>query len=252
MFLALQIERPGDLGAALAALAPQLRLQGAEASAVGAGWLEEGGPLLAKRPGQHGPVDLAHDSRGARSQSFLLFAAPPGGSAAFGEERTPPIRWRRWLLGGEGSEPSPHAARQRALDRLPEFLRRQIPGDGMLPLACLLFLDALRSAGRLDGAADSGAAASTLSAAARDLWSVEGSADFTLAAAGDFGLAVARGTRPAFWRRLAAPAPPGAALRGVAVCDAPLDPSAWTEIPERACLEVDRALEPRVHAPPAA
>ena len=61
---------------------------GGESPRSGRRLLRRRGFLIAKRPGHHGPVDPVADSRGARSEVFLL-SAPSEPGEAFAEERTP-------------------------------------------------------------------------------------------------------------------------------------------------------------------
>jgi hypothetical protein len=264
VILALKIDDRELLGCTLAALAPSVALSGASASAVGAGFFDGGDLLIAKRPGHHGPVDLVADSRGARSEVFLL-SAPSDPGEAFAEERTPPIRYRQWLFADDGialRERRASPARAQALEGVPEFLRRQLPGSGPLDLAFLLFLDQLRQGGLLSSASpEMDEVRPAFARAVRLLHAVEGDRSPGLVAAGERWLLAARGTQPLYHRRLAgldgcarcslplgnsgkdARAEAHRQLKAVVVTSSPTDPAAWTELAPGDILGVSRALE---------
>lgn len=267
MILALKLDDPELLGCALAAVAPSVTLSGAEASAVGAGYFEGGHLLIAKRPGHHGPVDPVADSRGARSEAFLL-SAPSDPSEAFAEERTAPIRYRQWLFADDGLDLRERRAsrdRAAALRDLPEFLRRQLPGGGPLDLAFLLFLDQLQQGGVLSNPSpEVEEVRPAFSRAIEKLAALEGDTCPSLLAASVRCLLVARGTRPLYHRRLdglascarcgLAPDSPTKAARavahrqleGVIVTDSPLNTNDWTEFGPRGLLAVGRDMEARL------
>ncbi|MHB8417986.1 MAG: hypothetical protein ACYDCL_07910 [Myxococcales bacterium] len=245
MFLALDLDDGNALRHALAALAPATALQGSRPSAVGLGTFNGSDVLIAKRPGSHGPVDLATASRGAPSEKLLLCAED--GLEGFLEERTPPIRYRGWLFGGGSAAPAAaHSPRERALDRLPEYLRRQIPGRGSLDLAFLSFLVELQAAGLLGNPApEAHEALPAFAAAARRSRDAEGDAMPPLVALSRRCLLAARGAAP-LWQQRFEGVPGAEKLRLLAITDAPVDPGEWTEIPKGALLSVDRGLEPQL------
>jgi hypothetical protein len=242
LFLALELDDGSVLTKVLAALSPLSALQGSRPPALGLGSFDGSDILIAKRPGSLGPVDLVADSRGSKSDKLLLCTGE--GDAPFAEERTPPIRYRGWLFAGGSSAPAaPRSPRERALERLPEFLRRQLTGTGTLDLAFLLFLDQLRWAGLLGNAAPEAAEATpALAAAARTLRDVEGDAMPPLVAASRRCLLIARGAGP-LWQRTIEGTPGAERARGIAITDAPTDAASWTELPKGALLAIDRDLK---------
>ncbi len=264
MILALKIDDRDLLSCALAALAPDVGLSGAQVAAVGAGFFDGGDLLIAKRPGHHGPVNLVADSRGARSEIFLL-SAPSELGEAFAEERTPPIRYRQWLFADAGvtlRERRGTPAHAKALAELPEFLRRQLPGQGPLDLAFLLFLDQLRQGGQLSSAApEAEEVRPAFTRAVEQVEQLEGAHSPSLVAASVRCLLVARGAQPLYHRRLEGlqscarcGVQPGAPehdararahrkLKGIVVTTSPTEPAAWEELAPRTILALGRTLE---------
>ena len=247
MFLALELDDGNALPSALAALAPACALQGSRPAAVGVGTLDGNDILIAKRPGSLGPVSLVADARGARSEKLLLCTEE--GNAPFAEERTPPIRYRGWLFAGGDAVPAPpRSSRERALERLPEFLRRQVTGRGSLDLAFLAFLGELQSAGLLGNPApDAHEVLAPFAAAARAVRAAEGDAMPPLIAVSRRCLLAARGAKP-LWQRKLEGIPEAPHLRALAITDAPVDPAAWVEIPKGMALTLDRELTPHFEA----
>jgi glutamine amidotransferase len=265
LILALKIDDRDLLGCALAALAPDVAIEGAQVSAVGAGFFDGGDLLIAKRPGHHGPVSLVADSRGARSEVFLL-SAPAELGEAFAEERTAPVRYRQWLFADDGPalrERRASPGRAQALEDVPEFLRRQLPGNGPLDLAFLLFLDQLRQCGMLSSPTpEAEEVRPAFALAVQKLHVVESGA--SLIAASSRCLLVTRGLRPLYHRPvkgLVECARCGIAssdksdraqahrqLKGLVATDSPVDPVGWTELRPRTILTVGRDLEARLSA----
>jgi glutamine amidotransferase len=97
-------------------------------------------------------LDLASLSRrwaGAESAALLHHACELSlGMSA--EENTQPFRYRQWMFCQTGPVSQLRGAAAELTSSLPDFLRRQIQGEGIAELVFALFLKLLHESGRLD------------------------------------------------------------------------------------------------------
>lgn len=80
--------------------------------------------LVAKRPGDVGPSDVAALSSNVRSPAFLAIARSDG--LRFDEDATDPFRFRQWLFAMDGSVERFSDIRTRLVEGLPDLVRRQL------------------------------------------------------------------------------------------------------------------------------
>jgi glutamine amidotransferase len=116
----------------------------------GAGFYQGGEVLLRRRPVDDRPsLPLAQGLSDLRTTTLLghVRVATVG---ALSTENTHPFRYRQWLFAHTGTIPAYSAMRERLLEAIPQFLRRNVRGDTDSELLFHLFLSFLHDTGRLD------------------------------------------------------------------------------------------------------
>src|SRR4051812_5648717 len=135
----------------------------------GIGFYQGGEVLLRRRPSDdRSALDVARLAKDLRSDLTIghVRAATVGSSRT---ENTHPFRYREWLFAHTGSIERYGAIRERLLESIPEFLRKNIRGDTDSEVLFHVVLSFLFDAGRLrdGGRADTrtiiGALSSTIS-----------------------------------------------------------------------------------------
>ena len=126
----------------------------------GLGFVQAGDVLLQKRPrADTKEVDLYGLAKDLRADALVgcVGLSRDGNIAA---EDSDPFRFRSWLFGSVGhvSEPGFSAVRERLLESVPDFLRRNIRGKSPSEHIFHLFLAFLHDAGILDAASPAPAA----------------------------------------------------------------------------------------------
>lgn len=91
---------------------------------MGMGYYLDDAVLVAKRPGDVGPRDVAALARTVRSPAFLAIARD--GGSRFDEDATDPFRFRQWLFAMDGSVQGFPDIRSKMLEGFPELVRRQL------------------------------------------------------------------------------------------------------------------------------
>jgi predicted glutamine amidotransferase len=126
----------------------------------GLGFVQAGDVLLQKRPrAETKEVDLYSLAKDLRADALVgcVGLSRDGNISA---EDADPFRYRSWLFGSVGrvSEPAFAAVRERLLESVPDFLRRNIRGKSPSEHIFHLFLSFLHDAGILDAASPKPAA----------------------------------------------------------------------------------------------
>ena len=114
------------------------------------GFIQGGDVLLQKRPrAESVEIDLYSLARDLKADAIIgrVGLGLDGNKAA---ENADPFRYRSWLFGSVGSVPSFDAIRDRVLDAIPDYLRRNVRGRSPSELLFHLFLAYLHDAGILD------------------------------------------------------------------------------------------------------
>jgi predicted glutamine amidotransferase len=141
-----------DLGArVLEAHRELLRVERPKGEALGwgIGFHQFGEVLLRRRPvDEREVIDLVESTERVRSD-VLIGHVRRATVGALRTENTHPFRYRGWLYADTGTVPGFDALRERLLDSLPEFLRRNVRGDTDSELVFYLFLGFLHDAGQL-------------------------------------------------------------------------------------------------------
>lgn len=118
--------------------------------AWGIGFYQGGEVLHKKRPREAGdPINWEKVARGVRSDCVLIHFR----EATVGDYRadnTHPFRMRQWLFAHNGTVEGFPAVRERLVDSLPDFLRRNIQGSTDSECIFHLLLSFLHDAGHLD------------------------------------------------------------------------------------------------------
>lgn len=121
----------------------------------GIGFYQGGDVLLRRRPNDdRSSIDVANLAKDLRSDLVLghVRSATVGGIRT---ENTHPFRYREWLFAHTGSVDSYGEIKERLLESIPEFLRRDIRGDTDSEVLFHVVLSFLHDAGRLQsGGAD--------------------------------------------------------------------------------------------------
>jgi glutamine amidotransferase len=151
----------------------------------GIGFYQGGDVLLRRRPNDdRSSLDVASLARDLRSDLIIghVRAATVG---SIRTENTHPFRYREWLFAHTGSIDSYAGIRNRLLESIPEFLRKDIRGDTDSEVLFHIVLSFLHDAGRLqDGGTDArtviGALASTASLVDNIIGEVGGKTGFPL------------------------------------------------------------------------
>jgi glutamine amidotransferase len=146
-----------DLGARVLEInANILRVErvGQEPLGWGVGFYQAGETLLRRRPFDDRKVlDLAEAAEDIRTD-VLIGHVRHATVGTLRTENTHPFRYRMWLFAHSGTIGGYDRLRERLLDALPEFLRRNVRGETDSELLFYLFLSFLHDAGQLgDGAA---------------------------------------------------------------------------------------------------
>lgn len=118
--------------------------------AWGIGFYQAGEVLHKKRPKlDDGPIDWEKVARGVHSDAVLIhFRNATVGD--FRAENTHPFRTREWLFAHNGTIQGFDAIKERLLESLPDFLRRNIRGSTDSEHAFAVLLSFLHDAGQLD------------------------------------------------------------------------------------------------------
>lgn len=141
-----------DLGAKALTADGQLfeeRAVAGQALGWGLGYYQGGEVLLRRRPLDDRPVvSFGEVLRGVRTDALLAHVrrATVG---ALRTENTHPFRFRHWLFAHTGTIAGYDTLRERLIESLPEFLRRNVRGDTDSELLFHLFLSFLHDTGKL-------------------------------------------------------------------------------------------------------
>jgi glutamine amidotransferase len=129
----------------------------------GIGFYQSGEVLLRRRPiDDRAVIDLSEAAHGARTDVLIGHIRRPtvGGLRT---ENTHPFRYRSWLFAQTGTIEGFVRLRERLMESLPEFLRRNVRGETDSEIFFHLFLSFLHDAGHLnDGPVPSAHVASAL------------------------------------------------------------------------------------------
>jgi predicted glutamine amidotransferase len=121
----------------------------------GLGFYQAGEVLLRRRPiDERAEIDVASLAKDLRADVLIghVRAATVGNLRT---ENTHPFRYRQWLFAHTGTVDGYRSMRERLIESLPEFLRRNVRGDTDSELLFHLFLSFLHDAGHLaSGAVD--------------------------------------------------------------------------------------------------
>jgi hypothetical protein len=124
------------------------RSRGTEGFALG--FIQGGDVLLQKRPrAAVEEVDLYALARDLKANAMIgrVGLGQEGNTAA---ENADPFRYRSWLFGSVGTIPGFDAIRERVLDAIPAYLRRNVRGRSASEHVFHLFLAYLHDAGIID------------------------------------------------------------------------------------------------------
>lgn len=142
-----------DLGARVLELhsgALTVRTGPGEPLGWGIGFYQSGEVLLRRRPIDDRPViEMAEAAQGLRTD-VLVGHVRRATVGALRTENTHPFRYRSWLFAQTGTVQGFDRLRDRLLESLPEFLRRNVRGDTDSELFFHLFLSFLHDAGQLN------------------------------------------------------------------------------------------------------
>jgi glutamine amidotransferase len=114
------------------------------------GFIQSGDVLLQKRPRAEGvEIDLYALARDLKADAMIgrVGLGLDGNKSA---ENADPFRYRAWLFGSVGTVPSFDAIRDKVLDAIPDYLRRNVRGRSPSEHLFHLFLAYLHDAGILD------------------------------------------------------------------------------------------------------
>jgi len=116
---------------------------------AGVGWYAQDNVLLRRFSFGTTPASPEALAPGADSEVLIYVSAPADVTRPI-EDAAQPCRFRNWLFGFSGEFPDFERLRPTLLAALPDFLRRQLAGDGASEIAFAFFLKQLRDAGRTD------------------------------------------------------------------------------------------------------
>lgn len=233
----------------------------------GVGFYQGGEVLLRRRPiDERTPLPLASALSDIRTTALLghVRLATVG---ALSTENTHPFRYRQWLFAHTGTIPAYAALRDRLLDSIPQFLRRNVRGDTDSELLFHLFLSFLHDQGTLDRSqvtpAETHKALRSTIALLDRLSAEEGEpplAGNLAVTDGETLVALHTGTSMAYrvyqgrhdfdnilsedWLRKARSADLENTRLQLMVADHEKTPSGFTQVPERSILTLTRAAEP--------
>ena len=119
----------------------------------GIGFYQAGEVLLRRRPIDERPViDLAEAAENVRTD-VLIGHVRHASVGALRTENTHPFRYRTWLFAQTGTIEGFDALRERLLESMPEFLRRNVRGETDSELFFYLFMSFLHDGGHLNESA---------------------------------------------------------------------------------------------------
>ncbi len=117
---------------------------------IGIGYYSGDEPLLKKRPSSEGEkIEYTELLKGIRSKVVLVHVRQAT-VGSWKDRNTHPFRFRKWLFAHIGHLPALQDNRQKLLERIPEFLSRNVRGDTDSELAFHLFLEVLFKEGKLN------------------------------------------------------------------------------------------------------
>lgn len=116
--------------------------------ALGMGYYLDDAVLVAKRPADVGPTDVADLAAAIRSPALVAIAR--SGGFRFDEDSTDPFRFRQWLFAMDGSVESFPDVRSKMVEGFPDLVRRQIKTSADREHVFGLFLRFLREKTRAD------------------------------------------------------------------------------------------------------
>ena len=139
---------PERIACALAPARPALHLSSPGAAADwGLGFVQSGDVLLQKRSRIHTrDIDFYDLARDLQADALMGRVAQEG----TGTSHDDPFRFRTWLFGAMGEFGDLAQIRERLLDNIPDFLKRNIRGRSPSELLFHLFLSFLHDAGLSD------------------------------------------------------------------------------------------------------
>lgn len=144
--LAILTNDPTLLGCQLHRIRGALALR--EGEPIGVGSYSDGDVLLASRPAERGPVDLARLAAGIRSPALLAASRKKAG--LYEEETIDPFRFHRWLFAMTGAVEGFDDLRAPLLEEVPPFISRQIRSATDREHVFALFLRELHAQSGLD------------------------------------------------------------------------------------------------------
>jgi predicted glutamine amidotransferase len=237
----------------------------------GLGFYQAGEVLLRRRPiDDKAEIDVARVAKDVRADVLLghVRTATVGNLRT---ENTHPFRYRQWLFAHTGTIEKFSEIRERVVESIPEFLRRNVRGDTDSELLFHMFLSFLHDAGRLgDSSVDPGvtraALRSTLSLLARirEQQGDAAGAMNVLATDGEHMVGVHKSDKMAFClirgradleRLLGGDALQRLRIPDMASCrfcllasDFDEDPTGWTTVPMDAMVTVTRSDGPTIES----
>jgi glutamine amidotransferase len=116
----------------------------------GVGFYQGGEILLRRRPVDDRPTLPLASSLADLRTTALLGHVRLATVGALSTENTHPFRYRQWIFAHTGNLPAFASLRERLLESIPQFLRRNVRGDTDSELLFHLFLSFLHDAGGLD------------------------------------------------------------------------------------------------------
>ena len=141
---------PENMSCALFSARNALYSRGGDSDGWALGFIQGGDVLLQKRPrAEAGEVDLYALARDLKADAMIgrVGLGPEGNKAA---ENADPFRYRSWLFGSVGTVPSFDMVRDKVLESIPDYLRRNVRGISAGEHLFHLFLAYLHDAGILD------------------------------------------------------------------------------------------------------
>lgn len=144
--LAILTDDPSLLGCQLHRIREAFALR--ETEPIGVGSYSDGDVLLASRPAEKGPRELAGLAAGIRSPALL--AASRKKTGLYEEETIDPFRFHRWMFAMAGAVEGFDEVRASLVATIPSFIARQIRSATDREHVFALFLRELHAAGGLD------------------------------------------------------------------------------------------------------
>lgn len=253
--LACMCNQPQRLAEALTPVRPSLVTSGPVAR-WGLGYVQGGEILLSRTPRRTSePLDFFPPIAALRSDCVIGHAAHDGDE--LGTDATQPVRFRRWMLAQDGRATLPEEAWRTIVQRVPEFLRRNLRSRTTAELTlhvtlALLHDQALLDEPNLPPAVFRRTLAEALALVADGLVRAGVQTDLgNLATSNSRSLAVVRMAGPVYVRRLQVTNDRGQrddGFRGVLIvaCDRPPGDGA-EEVPTGSVVSVSRDLRVDIH-----